>query len=85
MTDNPTNPALDQAATKARSFFKEMFSTSIPGFYGDIEVRAFPKGGRPIQFFCKTIDQAVEVSMEQCALGYPSVCAPSSLLAHDIR
>jgi putative DNA primase/helicase len=72
MNDNQTNPAIDQAATQARSFFKEIFGPSIPTLYGDIEIRAFPKGGRPIQFFCKTIDEAVKVAIEQSSVGYDS-------------
>jgi putative DNA primase/helicase len=56
--------------TTAVNFFNELFEPALNGDYGNIEIRVFPKGQAPQQYFCKSESEAASKSYALCNEGF---------------
>jgi hypothetical protein len=52
--------------TTAQSFLDKIFNPVLDNNLGDIEIRTFPKGRRPEQYFCQSIKEASEIAYNLC-------------------
>ena len=55
--------------TTAQTFLDKIFKPVLENNLGDIEVRTFPKGQRPEQYFCQTAKEASEIAFNLCNSG----------------
>ena len=55
--------------TIATTFLDKIFKPVLENSLGDIEIRTFPKGGRPEQYFCQTTKEAAEIAFNLCNSG----------------
>jgi putative DNA primase/helicase len=55
--------------TTAETFLDKIFSPVLKNNLGDIEIRTFPKGQRPGQYFCQTAKEASEIAFNLCNSG----------------
>ncbi len=55
--------------TTAETFLDKIFNPVLKNNLGDIEIRTFPKGQRPGQYFCQTAKEASEIAFNLCNSG----------------
>ncbi len=55
--------------TTAGNFLDRIFNPVLKNNLGDIEIRTFPKGQRPEQYFCQTAKEASEIAFNLCNSG----------------
>jgi putative DNA primase/helicase len=59
----------EQFITKTTSYFNALFESALSSNYGDIEIRTFPKGQAPEQFFFKSESEAAQTAYQLCNAG----------------
>ena len=55
--------------TTANNFLDKIFTSVLKNNLSDIEIRTFPKGRRPEQYFCQTAKEASEIAFNLCNSG----------------
>ena len=55
--------------TTAETFLDKIFKPVLENKLGDIEVRTFPNGQWPEQYFCQTAKEATEIAFNLCNSG----------------
>ncbi len=55
--------------TTAETFLDKIFNPVLKNNFGEIEIRTFPKGQRPGQYFCQTAKEASEIAFNLCNSG----------------
>ena len=55
--------------TTAQNFLDKIFNTVLKNNLGDIEIRTFPNGQWPEQYFCQTVKEAAEIAFDLCNSG----------------
>ena len=55
--------------TTAQTFLDKIFNPVLENNIGDIEVRTFPNGQWPEQYFCQTAKEASEIAFNLCNSG----------------
>ena len=53
----------------AETFLDKIFNPVLKNNLGDIEIRTFPEGRRPEQYFCQTTKEASEIAFNLCNSG----------------
>ncbi len=69
MNHNPIINDKEKFINTVEKFLDCIFSSTINANLGDIEIRTFPKGRSPEQYFCQTIKEASKVSYKLCSSG----------------
>ena len=69
MGDNTIIKNKAEFETTASTFLDKIFKLVLENNLGDIEIRTFPKGQRPGQYFCQTIKEASEIAFNLCNSG----------------
>ena len=55
--------------TTAQTFLDKIFNPVLENNLGDIEIRTFPNGQWPEQYFCQNIKEAADVAFNLCNSG----------------
>ena len=55
--------------TTAETFLDKIFNPVLKDNLGDIEIRTFPNGQWPEQYFCQTTKEAAEIAYRLCISG----------------
>ena len=55
--------------TNQTKFFEAIFGKALKNNQGQIEIRTFPEGQRPQQYFCSTVEEASQKAYDLCNNG----------------
>ena len=69
MGDNTIIKNKAEFKTTAQTFLDKIFNPVLKNNLDDIEIRTFPKGQRPEQYFCQTAKEASEIAFDLCNSG----------------
>jgi len=69
MDDNTIIKNKAEFETTAQTFLDKIFKPVLKNNLGDIEIRTFPNGQWPEQYFCQTSKQATEIAYNLCNSG----------------
>ena len=69
MGDNTIIKNKAEFETIATTFLDKIFKPALENNLGDIEIRIFPNGQRPEQYFCQTAKEAAEIAFNLCNSG----------------
>ena len=62
MGDNTIIKIKAEFETTAQTFLDKIFNPVLKNNLGDIEIRTFPNGQWPEQYFCKSTKEAAEIA-----------------------
>lgn len=69
MNDNPIIKNKEEFINTAEQFLEKTFGPVLKNNFGDIEIRVFPKGQMPRQYFCNNTKDAAEIAFDLCNSG----------------
>ncbi len=69
MGDNTIIENKAEFETTAETFLDKIFNPVLENNLGDIEIRTFPNGQWPEQYFCQTVKEAAEIAFNLCNSG----------------
>ncbi|MEX1349163.1 MAG: hypothetical protein AB1Z31_15665, partial [Desulfobacterales bacterium] len=69
MGDNTIIKSKVEFETTAQTFLDKIFNPVLDNNLGDIEIRTFPNGQWPEQYFCQTTKEAAEIAFDLCNSG----------------
>ena len=69
MSDNTIIKNKAEFETTAETFLDKIFKLVLENNLGDIEIRTFPEGRRPEQYFCQTTKEATDIAFNLCNSG----------------
>jgi putative DNA primase/helicase len=69
MSNNPIIKNKAEFELTAETFLDKIFNPVLKNNLGDIEIRTFPEGKWPEQYFCQTIKEASEIAFNLCNSG----------------
>ena len=69
MDDNAIIKSKAEFETTAQTFLDKIFNPVLKNNLGDIEIRTFPNGRWPEQYFCQTVKEAAEIAFDLCNSG----------------
>ena len=69
MGDNTIIKNKAEFETTAQTFLDKIFNPVLKNNLGDIEIRTFPNGQWPEQYFCQSIKEAAEIAFNLCNSG----------------
>ena len=69
MGDNTIIKNKAEFETTAQTFLDKIFNPVLKNNLGDIEIRTFPNGQWPEQYFCQTVKEASEIAFNLCNSG----------------
>jgi putative DNA primase/helicase len=69
MGDNTIIKNKAEFETTVQTFLDKIFNPILKNNLGDIEIRTFPKGQRPEQYFCQTTKEVSEIAFKLCNSG----------------
>ena len=69
MDDNTIIKNKAEFETTAQRFLDKIFKPALENNLGDIEIRTFPNGQWPEQYFCETAKEAAEIASNLCNSG----------------
>ena len=69
MNDNPIIKDKAEFISTAEQFLEKTFGPALKNNFGDIEIRVFPKGQMPRQYFCNNTKDAAEIAFDLCNSG----------------
>lgn len=64
MTNNNLINDKNDFINQSKQFFEAIFGKALKNNQGQIEIRTFPKGQRPQQYFCSTVEEASQKAYE---------------------
>ena len=69
MGDNTIIKNKAEFETTAQTFLDKIFNPVLQNNLGDIEIRPFPNGQYPEQYFCQTVKETVDIAFNLCNSG----------------
>ena len=69
MGDNTIIKNKAEFETTAQTFLDKIFNPVLKNNLGDIEIRTFPNGQWPEQYFCQTVKEATDIAFNLCNSG----------------